>query len=286
MWQKSIVVCERQHLAVSATEWSRRGFPCLFVHGLGDSSGIWSHLAARLISRFHVVGLDLRGHGESGWDQDARYDTETFAADLAKVADAYAFERSIVIGHSLGADVAIRFTAENPSRVAALIIVDFGPELNRAGIDEVLRGLASTPRTFAAPDDYAKWLMERRPMADPDMVKKLVRFGLRQSAPDVWEQKADPALATHSEISRLVADGEHYVVPELWRRLGEIKCPALVVRGGASGILSPDVASRMVDRTLWRGKLDTLSGAGHSVMMDNPAGFAHSVIHFLAGIPA
>ena len=72
----------------------------------------------------------------------------------------------ILIGHSLGADVAIRFAADNAAQVAALVIVDFGPELDERGIDEVLRSFAATPPSFESQEQYADWLIARRPLAD------------------------------------------------------------------------------------------------------------------------
>jgi pimeloyl-ACP methyl ester carboxylesterase len=253
MWRKTIVAGEAQHISLSITEWSRRGLPLVMIHGLGDASCIWNYLAIRAAPQFRVAAIDLRGHGDSDWDPEARYDTATFAADLTKAVAALGFERMILIGHSLGADVAIRFAADHVSRVAALIIVDFGPELQKEGIDEVLRSFAGRPQSFA-------------------------------SVENGWTPKADAALATSSEISRLVASDGRYCNPELWPILARIRCPTLVIRGSGSGVLSADVANRMVERALWNSQLATVPAAGHAVMIDNPAEFSASVIRFLSGI--
>ncbi|MGA2792929.1 MAG: alpha/beta hydrolase [Roseiarcus sp.] len=256
------------------------------LHGFGDASCVWNYLAIRLAPQFRVAAMDLRGHGDSDWDPEARYDTETFAADLTRTVAALGFERMILVGHSLGADVAIRFAAENASRVAALVIVDFGPELDERGVDEVLRSFAAVPRTFASPDEYAEWLIARRPLADPNLLRQFARQSLRQLSSQMWEPKADAALASHSQISKLAASDGRYRDPDLWSTLARINCPSLVVRGGGSGVLPSDVASRMAERTLWDGRLATIAAAGHAVMMDNPAEFSASVIDFLTGIAA
>lgn len=286
MWRKSVIACERRRLSLSVTEWSRRGFPCVMLHGFGDASCVWSHLAVRLAPRFRVAAMDLRGHGDLDWDPEARYDTETFAADLTRTVAALGFERMILVGHSLGADVAIRFAADNASRVAAVVIVDFGPELDERGIDEVLRSFVTTPRAFASPEEYAEWLIARRPLADTSLLRQFARQSLRQTSSQMWEPKADAALASHSQISRLAASDGRYRDPDLWSRLARINCPSLVVRGGGSGVLPSDVASRMAERTLWDGRLATIAAAGHAVMMDNPAEFSASVIDFLSRVPA
>jgi pimeloyl-ACP methyl ester carboxylesterase len=283
MWRKSVIACERPLLSVSVTEWSRRGFPCVLLHGFGDASGVWSHLAIRIAQQFHVAAMDLRGHGDSDWDPETRYDAETFVADLTETVGALGFQRMILVGHSLGADVAIRFAADNASRVAALIIVDFGPELDKGGIDEVIRSFATMPRAFASPEEYAQWLIDKRPLADPGALRQFARHNLRPS-PAGWEPKADPALATRSQISGLVASNGRYRNPDLWPILGRIKCPSLVVRGGGSGVFPSDVASRMVERTLWNARFATISAAGHAVMIDNPAEFSATAMGFVSEI--
>lgn len=283
MWRKSVIACERQHLSLCVTEWSRRGLPCVMLHGFGDASCVWNYLAIRLAPQFRVAAMDLRGHGDSDWDPEARYDTETFIADLTRTTAALGFERMILVGHSLGADVAIRFAAENAAHVAALVIVDFGPELDEKGIDEVLRSFAAVPRAFESPEEYAEWLIARRPLADETLLRQFARQSLRQDSSQKWAPKADAALASHSQISKLTASAGRYRDPDLWSTLGRINCPSLVVRGGGSGVLPHDVASRMAEQTLVDGRLATIAFAGHAVMMDNPAQFSASVIEFLSG---
>ena len=68
-----------------------------------------------------------------------------------------------------------------------------------------------------------------------------------------------------------------------WDALAKIPCPTLVVRGAASDILSPDVADRMVEDVLPKGRLAVVARAGHSVMTDNPDGFREAVCAFVLG---
>jgi pimeloyl-ACP methyl ester carboxylesterase len=69
----------------------------------------------------------------------------------------------------------------------------------------------------------------------------------------------------------------------LWNDLGRVKCPSLVVRGAASDILSADTAERMAEQALAQGRLAEVPRAGHSVMIDNPEGFAEAVSSFALG---
>ncbi|HTZ37365.1 MAG TPA: alpha/beta hydrolase [Stellaceae bacterium] len=287
MWSKPVTVCAAPSLRLCATEWSRQGLPCVLLHGLGEAGCVWSHLAFRLAARFRVVAFDLRGHGNSDRDPDGRYEMASFVGDLRNAVTTFGFDRMVLVGHSLGAEIAIRFAAENPARVAALVIVDFGPECGQAGIDEVLRGLAALPRAFASPEDYAQWLIERRPLADPALLRQFARYNLRRAdGAETWEPKSDAALAAASPVAAHDPVDGRYRWLDLWPILRRIDCPSLVVRGMASGVLPGDVAQRMADETLRRGRLITVAGAGHAVMMDNPNAFSAGVGGFLAGLAA
>jgi pimeloyl-ACP methyl ester carboxylesterase len=68
----------------------------------------------------------------------------------------------------------------------------------------------------------------------------------------------------------------------LWAALEKIPCPTLVVRGAASDVLAAETADRMVD-VLPEGSLEIVPRASHSVMTDNPEGFAEAVTRFALG---
>jgi pimeloyl-ACP methyl ester carboxylesterase len=69
----------------------------------------------------------------------------------------------------------------------------------------------------------------------------------------------------------------------LWEALARIPCPTLVVRGAASDVLAAETADRMVEEVLPRGRLAVVPRASHSVMIDNPEGFAEAVSAFVLG---
>ena len=280
MWSRPVTVCEKYGLNLRVTEWSRRGFPCLLIHGFGDASGVWRHLATRLMAEFHVVGMDLRGHGDSDWDPEHRYDTDTFSADLNQVVATFGFERMILVGHSFGAEMAIYFAASHPSRVAGLVIADYGHELSKLGIDHVKSGFLEMPRSFASVDEYTQWLIARRPLADQKQLEHFARQGLRPLSAAEWRVKTDPALADSPVMNR-AGNSDRYVDPALWEAFKRIVCPILVVRGGISSVLPPDVARRMVESAAAGSRAATIRGAGHAVMMDNPVEFTEVVARFV-----
>jgi pimeloyl-ACP methyl ester carboxylesterase len=69
----------------------------------------------------------------------------------------------------------------------------------------------------------------------------------------------------------------------MWKALEKLPCPALVVRGAASDVMSADVADRMVDEVLPNATLEVIPRAGHSVMLDNPKEFERALCRFALG---
>ena len=120
-------------IELHALEWSREGVPLLLLHGFGNEAHIWDDFAPVVAPHYRTAGLDHRGHGDSGWDADGRYDLETLVCDVEAATAALDIGRLVVIGHSLGGRVAALFAARNIDRMAGLVIVDIGPDIDVRG---------------------------------------------------------------------------------------------------------------------------------------------------------
>jgi pimeloyl-ACP methyl ester carboxylesterase len=98
--------------------------PLLLIHGLASNRSRFAEFAEHtvLASRRALIRIDLRGHGESITRR--RVGTDLWCDDLAAVLDAEGAAAAIVVGHSLGAQVALHFARRHPRRVAALVLID------------------------------------------------------------------------------------------------------------------------------------------------------------------
>jgi pimeloyl-ACP methyl ester carboxylesterase len=100
--------------------------PFLLLHGLDANARIWDLVARRLAAAGHAVyAIDQRGHGESA-PAGSDYDNATAAADTAAVAAAVGVTDAVVAGHSWGALLALRLTAEHPGLVAGIALIEGG----------------------------------------------------------------------------------------------------------------------------------------------------------------
>ncbi|ANM32198.1 hypothetical protein ABI59_10625 [Acidobacteria bacterium Mor1] len=101
------------------------------LHGAASNRTRWSELldATALAGRCDFLRPDLRGNGESMCR--GRMDLGVWAGDMRGLLDAQQRQRAILVGHSLGAQIAMRFAAEHPERTSALVLID---PVFRAGI--------------------------------------------------------------------------------------------------------------------------------------------------------
>lgn len=101
----------------------RRGVVVL-LHGMASNLTRWSEFVehTRLKNEWDIVRLDLRGHGESMIR--GRIGMPIWSNDLADLLDAEGYERAVLVGHSLGAHLALHFAARYPTRVHGLVLID------------------------------------------------------------------------------------------------------------------------------------------------------------------
>ena len=104
--------------------WGESDRPGLvFVHGGAAHAHWWSFIAPLFLREYHVVALDLSGHGDSG-RRDA-YPREVWAAEVIGVIDAADFPGPpIVIGHSMGGFVTIATAVHYADRLAGAVVLD------------------------------------------------------------------------------------------------------------------------------------------------------------------
>jgi pimeloyl-ACP methyl ester carboxylesterase len=272
-------------LGLHLLEWSDQGVALLLLHGFGNDAHIWDDFAPAVAPYYRTLALDHRGHGDSAWDPEHRYDLETMVRDVEAVTEALETGRLVLIGHSLGGRIATFFAAAHPARMAGLVLVDIGPELDARGVTRIrMETAASIDPSFGSVDEYARLLSLHYPAATPGAIIRMARHGLRRREDGRLVLKMDPILRgglARSETPAQAAERERQAIAEQWEALARIPCPTLVVRGAASDVFAPDTADRMADEVLQKGALALVPQAGHSVMTDNPDGFEEAVSGFL-----
>jgi len=273
-----------QGLDLHYLDWGNEGAPLVvLVHGNMDNARSWDRVAMALREDWHVVALDLRGHGDSAWSPDGCYLAPYHILDLAELVDLLGHERVHLVGHSFGGNVCWRFSALFPERVDRLVLVDgLGPASNSpmmlAAFDPVprLRQWVGQRRQAGGaekimPDvaDAARRLAKRNPNLSPDMAHHLALHGTNaRDGGVVW--KYDPRVGMFAP--------EDFAIPgeKFWQ---EIASPTLLFHGRQSWTSNPVEDGRAA--CFRDGRTVTYDDAGHWLHHDRFADFMTEVQGFL-----
>jgi pimeloyl-ACP methyl ester carboxylesterase len=105
----------------------------LLLHGSNASLLTWEPWSKTLSDKFHVVSVDLQGHGLTGAVPNSDYSEEGMVKFVAEFADKLDLKTFALAGNSMGGGVAARFAEEHPDRITHLILVDAGGLPFKAG---------------------------------------------------------------------------------------------------------------------------------------------------------
>ncbi|SFW54012.1 alpha/beta fold hydrolase [Luteibacter sp. UNCMF366Tsu5.1] len=196
-------------LELSALAWGQPDAPpLLMVHGWLDNAASFALIAPRLADRFHVIALDLPGHGRSDHLPDSTiYQYLDYARAVLAAADALALPRFHLLGHSLGAGVATMVAIAAPERIRGLALIEglgpLGDDGSRT-LDRFREAMAVTPgatrplRVFPSIEDAAR----ARAMAsglDAYLAHPIVERGLRE-VEGGYSWRSDPRLSRPTAI--------------------------------------------------------------------------------------
>jgi pimeloyl-ACP methyl ester carboxylesterase len=253
-------------LRLNYLEWGDAAAPpVVCVHGYTGSAQAFNAPARHIGDRAHLIAPDVRGHGESAWSPEGAYQYSDQAADLAALVDRLELDRFVLIGTSMGGIIAMAYAAQHAARLRGLVINDIGPD-PEAGSQRITGLVGSRPEDFASLDAAMDYRREVSPITAGrplDDQRELALGVLRQLPDGRWGWKMDPAY-----IEQRVTRG---APPR--PALGALPCPALVVWGTESDVLSETQARRMVT-TLMHGELVAVPGVGHAPTLMEPQALA------------
>ncbi|RRH89303.1 alpha/beta hydrolase [Mesorhizobium tamadayense] len=128
--------------------------PLLLVHGFTDTSRSFSLLAPHLCGR-RLIMPDLRGHGASQAGRGLR--VADFAEDMAGLIRRLRLERPVVVGHSLGAMVAIALAARHPELVGGLVVLAGTLRPDFPADHPLVAGVAALRDPISSIDPFYDW---------------------------------------------------------------------------------------------------------------------------------
>jgi len=259
-----------QHL--SALVWGSAPPEVVFLHGGGQNAHTWDTVALALDRP--LVAIDLPGHGHSDWRDDHDYSPVTSAPEVATAISALAPDAELLVGMSLGGVTAIRVAAEDPELVRRLAIVDVTPGVDETKAEPIIAFL-SGPERFESFDEILERTVQFNPTRTVSSLRRGVLHNAKEEPDGSWTWRYDPVRAW-KDIERPAV-----TFVNLWDDVARIKAPALLIRGGNSGVVSDDDVEEL-QRRKPDAEVVTVDDAGHSIQGDKPVELARILEQLLA----
>jgi esterase len=259
-------------LNIHYLDWGSAGKPPLILlHGIARTARTFDHVAPHFAANYHVLAVDMRGHGDSAWDPQGSYVVEDYVKDIAALIAHLKLCNIVLWGNSTGGRVAQMIAGLHPELVTAVIVEDVGPERPREVSNRRADRMSKEAEGWASVDDLYVHAQKENPRTAEPVLKELVRHGSKQRADGRIVWKRDPAILNG------------FVPTELWATVRLIKAPIIYVVGGASTIV-PVETQREIKTALPQAEIVTLPGLGHYPSDEQPAQFLAVVDRFLAGV--
>ncbi len=241
-----------------------QGKPLIILHGLFGASDNWLTIGKSLSEHFEVYLVDQRNHGQSFHDPEHSF--EAMALDLGDFITDHAISKPIVIGHSMGGKVAMRYALDHPENLEKLIVVDISPRGYKVHHDKILAGLKSI--NLAS--------LSSRKEADDQLAVYVSNLGERQfllkslnRTYEGFEWKIN-VKAIDRNIGLIV--GEISGDP--------IGLPTLFIDGENSNYIR-DIDFPIIKNLFPNSSIITIKNAGHWVHAEQPEDFLKTVSDFL-----
>ena len=228
----------------------------ILVHGAGGSSATWFMQLRGLSDTFHVIAIDLNGHGRSP-DRNDGDATQSYLNDIDSVVSK--FEKPFLGGHSMGGALTQLYALENPDRLSGIILVSTGSRLR------VL------PMIF----DMLQNNFE-------GYVEAVATFMFDESTPEnmITVSQAEIRKCKPSIIAR---DFEACNQFDVMKEVSSIKLPTLILVG-ENDQMTPVKYSKYLNESIIGSVMHVLPQAGHSVMLEQAESFNRIISEWVMGL--
>lgn len=244
---------------------SGNGSVLIILHGLFGSLDNWQSIAKKLAETFSVFSIDLRNHGKS--EHTNIFSIPLMAADVFQfIADHHLNEVNI-IGHSMGAKVALQMLNEKSSLIDKVMILDIAPKAYPRGHEQIFKAmfsldLESLSSRNQADEQIKKWI--------PDVIVRqfiLKNLNRYKDGKFGWKINLDAIYKNYDEINKEVLFNN------------KVSNEVLFVKGSESKYIL-DEDENKIKESLSNVKFIEVEGAGHWIHADKPDELIKIITHF------
>ena len=263
-----------QRLKLHYVDWGNEGAPLLILlHGGRDHCRSWDWVAQELKNDWHVVAPDLRGHGDSDWSPDGHYSSLALAYDFAQFVHHLRETPVTIVAHSLGGNVALRYTGLYPENVKKLVAMEglgaspkmlaeraktSNAEHTRNWIENKRAASARAPKRYATLEEAFERMRSANEFLTEEQARHLTIHGASRNEDGTWSWKFDNYVNIWPPSDMPQADQR-----ALW---AAITCPTLLVYGAKSWASNPAEDGRAAH--FQNARVELVEDAGHWIHHD------------------
>lgn len=243
----------------------------ILVHGFTANKENWIRFAAYLTETYHVVAMDLPGHGDSVKDFNLQYDFSDQVIYVNEIVSCLNIEKFHMAGNSMGGAISALYAVAFPEQVQSLFLID------PAGIHrydcELTRRLAegSNPLIVTCDDDFYE----------------LMDFALEEKPYIPWpvtSVMAEKSAANEAINRKIFADFHGIHASSFDDEIKKITAPTMILWGAEDRIIHVDNAS-VFNQLIPNSQTIVLEGIGHAPMIEVPEKSAKLYIDFINSLP-
>jgi pimeloyl-ACP methyl ester carboxylesterase len=257
--------------------WSvGNGMPVVLVHGFMSMAYDWRFNIRELGKHFSVYAMDLPGFGCSDKPLNFNYSSDGYAEFIASFLNEYNIERAVLVGNSMGGQIALMTCLKYPERVAGLALIDSG------GYPHSVEFLPFKLLKVPVISEISMALINRTVVNI--MLKRGIYFDGSFATGEVINNyynvygTANARKIPPIVIRRIVKDEVN-----ITSNLGNIKCPALIIWGAEDKVISPSRAE-MFRRDISNASAMVIPQAGHMPQIEKSKVVNKAVIDFVTAL--
>ena len=252
-----------------AVEYIGEGPLVLMLHGIGGDRSTWAHQLLHLAeSGYCAAAWDARGYGDSD-DYDGPLSFTEMARDLKNVLDAFAVDKSHIVGTSMGGRISLETYANFPDRFASLTLAGvharfeaFSPEAQRNFVESRRKPLIQGG------------------LSPADLAPKIIGNLAGPNAPEDAKSRAIAAMS-RLHVNSYIKTVESTTKFDREHVLSELVVPTQVI-GGEFDPLTPPELTREIAETIHGADYHLMYDVGHLGNLENPLEFNRLLTQFLA----
>lgn len=250
--------------------WEGTGKQIICVHGITANCRSWDVVASALIPKHRVIAMDLRGRGSSGRPPQG-YSLDHHLRDINALMDDLSIDRTVLMGHSLGAFISLAFAARYPERTDRIVLFDGGGKLSQEQLDTVFEAIKPAldrlgkvyPSSAVYIDD-----MKSAPYIQPwsPAIERYYHYEL---------EEVDGGVRCNINPAHIQEEAANIRKVEVDQFYSQVQCSALILRAtvgivSQADLLLPEPVIERMMREIPKASRVDIEGANHYAVVFQP----------------